>query len=314
MDKKLVRFDWAIKYLLRNKANFVILEGFLSELLKTDVTISSLLESESNKADTDDKSNRIDVFAELASGEKVIIEVQCIRQWHHLRFVAACSLAKPPSRARSPLGPAKPDPPSAAGASPILYGVSKVIVEHLNQGSPYGEIPRIISISIVYFDLGKGEDYIYRGRTHFTGIHRHDQLLLGEKEKQMYPDTIQSVSDIYPDYYLLKVNQFNNRVKDKLDEWIYLFQNSAIPQNFQAKGISEAGQALDILRLDSAERRQYDRFIENLRDERSLVQTHYESGIKDGIQKTATAMKKKGLHTNDIAEITGLSVSEISAL
>ncbi len=282
MDKKLVRFDWAIKYLLRNKANFVILEGFLSELLKTDVTISSLLESESNKADTDDKSNRIDVFAELASGEKVIIEVQCIRQWDYL--------------------------------SRVLYGVSKVIVEHLNQGSPYGEIPRIISISIVYFDLGKGEDYIYRGRTHFTGIHRHDQLLLGEKEKQMYPDTIQSVSDIYPDYYLLKVNQFNNRIKDKLDEWIYLFQNSAIPQNFQAKGISEAGQALDILRLDSTERRQYDRFIENLRDERSLVQTHYESGIKDGIQKTATAMKKKGLPINDIAEITGLSVSEISAL
>ena len=63
MDKKLVRFDWAIKYLLRNKANFVILEGFLSELLKTDVTITSLLESESNKIDADDKSNRIDVFA-----------------------------------------------------------------------------------------------------------------------------------------------------------------------------------------------------------------------------------------------------------
>lgn len=79
MDKKLVRFDWAIKYLLRNKANFVILEGFLSELLKTEVTITSLLESESNKADADDKSNRIDVFAVLSGGEKVIIEVQCIR-------------------------------------------------------------------------------------------------------------------------------------------------------------------------------------------------------------------------------------------
>ncbi len=28
--KKLVRFDWAIKYILRNKANFDVLEAFLS--------------------------------------------------------------------------------------------------------------------------------------------------------------------------------------------------------------------------------------------------------------------------------------------
>jgi predicted transposase/invertase (TIGR01784 family) len=298
MDKKLVRFDWAIKYLLRNKANFVILEGFLSELLKTDVKITTLLESESNKENLDDKTNRIDVFAELSGGEKVIIEVQCIRQWDFL--------------------------------SRILYGVSKVVVEHLNQGAPYGRIPRVISISIVYFDLGKGEDYIYRGRTEFTGIHRHDQLLLGDKEKEMYPERIQSVSDIYPDYYLLKVNQFKNSVKDKLDEWMYLFQNSAIQQNFQAKGISEAGKVLDILHLNESERRRYAYYMETLRDERSLIETHYDSGQRAGLQRgleegreqgieqgkylMAAAMKTKGLSLGDISEITGLSISEIAAL
>ena len=37
MAKKLVRFDWAMKrLLLQNKANFDILEGFLSELLHED--------------------------------------------------------------------------------------------------------------------------------------------------------------------------------------------------------------------------------------------------------------------------------------
>jgi hypothetical protein len=46
--KRLIRFDWAIKTILRKKANFPILEGFLSELLHTDVVIESLLESESN--------------------------------------------------------------------------------------------------------------------------------------------------------------------------------------------------------------------------------------------------------------------------
>ena len=82
--KKLVQFDWAIKTLLRQKANFPILAGFLSELLDTDVTIESLLESESNKSHSKDKSNRVDVLAQLGNGEKVIIEVRCERQWDFL--------------------------------------------------------------------------------------------------------------------------------------------------------------------------------------------------------------------------------------
>ena len=56
----LVRFDWAIKRLLRNKANFNILEGFLSELLKEDVLIQEILESESKRMTSIDKQNRID--------------------------------------------------------------------------------------------------------------------------------------------------------------------------------------------------------------------------------------------------------------
>ena len=47
--KQLVRFDWAMKRLLRQKDNFVILEGFLSELLGEDILIRNILESESNK-------------------------------------------------------------------------------------------------------------------------------------------------------------------------------------------------------------------------------------------------------------------------
>lgn len=41
--KQLIRFDWAMKRLLRNKANFDILEGFLSELLKEDIKIKQIL-------------------------------------------------------------------------------------------------------------------------------------------------------------------------------------------------------------------------------------------------------------------------------
>ena len=39
---KYIRFDWAIKRLLRNKANFGVLEGFLTVLLGEDIHILDL--------------------------------------------------------------------------------------------------------------------------------------------------------------------------------------------------------------------------------------------------------------------------------
>src|SRR5579872_763149 len=136
---KLVRFDWAIKYLLRNKANFDILEGFLSELLRTDVTIKQILESESNKETEDDKSNRVNLLVEVEEGARIIIEVQVVKETDYL--------------------------------SRILYGTSKVVTENIKKGDPYLKVCKVISVSVVYFDLGEGTDYIYHGKTSFQGIH-----------------------------------------------------------------------------------------------------------------------------------------------
>ena len=301
-EKRLVRFDWAIKYLLRNKAHFVILEGFLSELLKEDVEIEQILESEGTKYRDDDKTMRVDVLAELGKGEKVIIEVQCVRQWDYL--------------------------------SRMLYGVSKVVVDHLKQGETYGKIPRVISVNIVYFDVGKGDDYIYRGRTEFRGVHKGDRLELGEKEKRMYPETIGEVSEVYPEYYVIKVNQFSNRVVDKFDEWMTFLKDEAIKPTYEAKGLKEASATLNMLKLSEKQRQEYDRYIEGLRDERSLIETHYSDGERAGIEKgerigiekgerigiekekreTARKLKGIGLETVQISEITGMTASQIEAL
>ena len=59
--RRLISFDWALKRLLRSKANFGILEGFLSELLHTDIQILEILESESNKDTALEKQNRVDL-------------------------------------------------------------------------------------------------------------------------------------------------------------------------------------------------------------------------------------------------------------
>ena len=60
--------------MLRSKANFVILEGFLSELLNDDIAIQEILESESNKESADDKFNRVDMKVKNQAGEIILIE------------------------------------------------------------------------------------------------------------------------------------------------------------------------------------------------------------------------------------------------
>jgi len=80
---------------------------------------------------------------------------------------------------------------------------------------------KIISINIFYFDLGQGDDYIYHGTTKFEGIHKHDILKFSKDQEILY--NTESISKIYPEYYVIKINQFNDIAKNTFDESIYFF-------------------------------------------------------------------------------------------
>lgn len=60
-----IRFDWAMKRLLRNKANYAVLEGFMCSLLNEKFKINRFLDSESNQQTENDKFNRVDILAEM---------------------------------------------------------------------------------------------------------------------------------------------------------------------------------------------------------------------------------------------------------
>ncbi len=294
MIKGLVRFDWAMKKLLRSKANFGILEGFLSELLKHDVKILNLLESESNQEDHDEKQNRVDILAQLEDGEIVLIEVQTNTEQDYFHR--------------------------------MLYGTSKVITEHLQKGNAYAQIKKVYSVNILYFDLGHGKDYIYQGTTRFIGIHQNDELGLNNNQKELYQRD--HVHQIYPEYYLLKVNQFNDVAKDTLDEWIYFLKNEEIKDNFQAQGLLEAKDKLAEMKLSAPEKRDYEIYLDNLRYQNSMFRSNYDSGIIDGEKKgikkgekigiekgieknkieTAKKMKQEGMSSELIKKITGISI------
>ena len=74
--RPLISFDWAIKRLLRQKANFGILEGFLTVLLKEDITIQSIGESESNPEQALSKINKVDILCETSDRKVILIELQ----------------------------------------------------------------------------------------------------------------------------------------------------------------------------------------------------------------------------------------------
>lgn len=97
MQDKYIRFDWAIKRLLRQKANFDVLEGFLTVFIGERITIVELLESEGNQLSAEDKFNRVDIKALNSKGEIIIIEIQNTRELYYLERILTVSRMRSPS-------------------------------------------------------------------------------------------------------------------------------------------------------------------------------------------------------------------------
>jgi predicted transposase/invertase (TIGR01784 family) len=276
MNNKLIRFDWALKKLLRHKANFAILEGFLSELLHFDVTIESILESEGNKENEYDKFNRVDVLVRSQNKELMLVEVQNESENDYFHR--------------------------------MLYGSSKLITEYIKQGEPYGTIKKVYSINIVYFGLGQGADYIYEYKSEFVGIHYKDILSPNDLQKKLF--NIENVSDIFPKYFILKVNNFNDIAKNTLDEWIYFFKNSEVKDEFKAKGLDKAKERLRYENLSEEQKKMYDRFQDNIRIENSVIST---AKLEREVEIAKNAILE-GASDDFIFKITGLSHSFIQKM
>lgn len=287
MAKKLIRFDWAMKKMLRHKANFDILEGFLSELLKEDIKIKHVLESEGHKEEASDKFNRVDILVENNKGELVIIEVQNTQEYDYFQR--------------------------------MLFGAAKAITEHIHESQPYANVKKIISITIAYFDFGQGKDYVYHGTTVFKGIHKGDILGLSEKQVEVYKKG--SVHEIYPEYWVVKTGKFRNKVKNTLDEWIYFLKNAEIKPSFSAKGLKEANEKLDTMKLPEKERKAYNAYLRHLMSIASRNHT-IEIDAKEIIKKAkeekeieaVIGLNRIGLENEKIADALNMKVEKVAQI
>lgn len=261
LKDRYIRFDWAIKRLLRQKANFDVLDGFLTVFLNQKVKVIEILESESNQQDSTDKFNRVDIKAKDEKGDIIIVEVQNTTELYYLER--------------------------------ILYGVAKAITEHINLGNSYKEVKKIYSISILYFDLGKGSDYLYVGQNNFIGVHTKDQLQVNAKEKGTIVK--KSPSDIFPEYILVRVNEFNKVAVTPLEEWIDYLKNGEIRPDTQAPGLQEARKKLQYYSMNDADRLAYDKHIDSVMIQNDVLESARDEGLAQGMAQGMAQGIEKGM-------------------
>ena len=325
---KYIRFDWAAKNILRNKADFVIFEGLISVLVKEQVTIVELLDSESNQESRDDKYNRVDIKARNSKGEIILVEIQQTREADYLQR--------------------------------MLFGVAKAITEHMSRGNAYEQVKKVFSINILYFKLGEGTDYLYHGQTTLTGVHDGDMLSLTEHEREDLK--VVSPEDVFPEYYVIRVNEFDKLATNPLEEWVRYLKDEYINPDTTAPGLKEAKERLEFLRMTPEQQRAYDHYVDTQVRDADVYRTMIleatiegrkqgrvegraegkaegiqqgraegiQQGRAEGIQQgraegraegiienqreNARRMKAKGYAIEDIAEITGLTVEQVSEI
>jgi len=265
---------------LCHKANFDILEGFLSELLRFDVTIESILESEGNQQDEYDKYNRVDILVKSQDEELMLVEVQ--------------------------------NDPQIDFFHRMLFGASKLVTEYIKQGETYGTIKKVYSINIVYFGLGQGKDYVYEYKGDFVGLHLKDVLQPTFYQKRKFK--LEQVADIFPKYYILKVNNFNDVAQNTLDEWVYFLKNSEVKDEFSAKGLDKVKEKLYYENLSDKEKAMYDRYQENKWIEVSVDYTMKLEAEERKAKEIARNAIQKGIDSQTIADITDLAIEQIEAL
>ena len=301
LQDRYIRFDWAIKRLLRQKANFGVLEGFLTVFLGEQIKIEEILESEGYQQMADEKFNRVDIKAKNTKGDIILIEIQNTRELYYL-----------------------------------LYGVAKAVTEHLHLGQDYSGVKKVYSISILYFDIGVGTDYLYHGQNQFVGVHTHDHLQVNTKERGAIVKRLPS--EIFPEYILVRVNEFDKVAVTPLEEWVRYLKDGIITSGTTAPGLEEAREKLRYYSMSPEERYAYDEHLNAIMIQNDVLSTAKfegrEEGLAEGLAEgreegliegreegrveerleTARRMRSDGLSMEMVVRYTGLSEEEINNL
>ena len=282
-DRQLISFDYAIKYLLRDKGDYSVVEGFISALLKTkgykDVKIVALLESESNKEDRKSKRSLADLIVEDEDHHKYIIEIE--------RNVKDSFIHK------------------------SLFNTSRLIVDNLAQREDYMQILKVFHISLLYFPIG-GNGAIYHGKTIIHEIETNEKLSVHIKNQET--GEVFDATNILSEYFYISIPLFNDRLEKEIDDWLHVMKYDEVPKNYHSPYMAQVAEKLSILKMTPEERANYSYYQKKLYNDRDELQAAEVRGEARGIEKTVINMLKEKLDVKLISSITGLSIDELLKL
>ena len=294
-SKPLVSFDYGIKYLLRDKGDYTIVEGFISALLGTvgyrNVKILALLESESNREDSKSKRSLADLIVQDEDGSKYIIEIE--------RNVKDSFIHK------------------------SLFNTSRLIIDNLAQREDYTQILKVFHISLLYFPIGgnsssgsnkggkgsrsgeggssndttnkSGGGAIYHGKTIIHEIENNDRLAVHIKNQQ---GEVVDATDILPEYFYISVPLFNDRLEKEIDDWLHVMKYDEVPNTYHSPYMAQVAEKLSILKMTKEERARYSYYQKQLhtdRDELHAAEARgKEQGLKEGEARGMKAGEAKG--------------------
>ena len=282
--KPLISFDYAIKYLLRDKGEYGIVEGFISVLLKTKgykgVKIVALLESESNKEDRKSKRSLADVVVEDEDHHRYIIEIE--------RHVKESFIHK------------------------ACFNTSRLIVDNLAERQDYTKIAKIFHISLLYFPLSESKGIVYHGETIIREVETNERLsvhLENKKTGEKFDTT-----DILPEYFFISVPSFNDRLEKEIDDWLYVMKYDEVPEHYHSPYMVQVADKLSILKMTKEERGQYSYYQKQLYNDRDELKSAEAKGEAKARRKHILGMKRKGLSKDDMADIAEITVLEVEKI
>lgn len=287
MEKPLISFDYAIKYLLKDKGDYEIVEGFISALLTSEgykpVKIKALLDGESNKESRYLKRSIADVIVEDEQGNNYIVEID--RAYTDLFLNKA------------------------------VFNASRLIVDNLGANQDYLQIKKVFHINLLYFPFENTKAPLHHGKVIFHEIDHTHPIDVHLIDRGMHTF---DAHNIFPEYFIVSIPLFDDVIKEEIDEWLYLMKHSEVKEDFKSPYMQKVAQRLSILKMTNQEREVYDTYVMDSMKGRDYIisaEARGEArGEAKGVEKTALNMLKQKIDDKLIASVTGFSLEEIAKL
>ena len=291
MEKPLISFDYAIKYLLKNKGDYDIIEGFISALFASQgyppIKINALLDTESNKEELELKKSIADLVVEDSEGNKYIVEIE--RAYTPNFMHKAC------------------------------FNSSRLVVDGIYGNQDYTTIKKIFHISLLYFSTKEMQKPIYHGKTIIHEVdtkHPVDVTIANEGL------VIFNTPNVFPEYFFISVPMFDDVINSEIDEWLYVMKHSEIRQGFKSPYMTKVAERLSVIKMSSEERNEYIYYQKQSVHSQDILNAARAEGEFKGeakgraeaIEKTAINMLKEKIDDKLISSVTGYSLEEISKL